>query len=308
VLTVSNSTIASNTLVGGHGGSGGGKGGDGGAGLAGGLWVAAGATTQVSFSTIATNEATGGTHGSGFYNGEDGPAKGGGVNNQGLLQTRDTLLAQNTVDGPGSNSGPDLSGDLGSLGHNLVGNSQGGSGYEATDLLDVDPLLGPLQNNGGLTETMALLPGSPAIDAGDNTDAPEWDQRGPGYPRIVNGIIDIGAFEYQGDGSAPSASGEARGRPILPTVVFDLPPRADFTPILSSATFPGQATIASVTRGVGQGWEEVSVPSAIVVDPRLASVHEKAPGPMAALWPDPGPLQWSWPNPDLFPQEAGLGR
>jgi hypothetical protein len=96
--------------------------------------------------------------------------------------------------------------------------------------------------------------------------------------------------------------------PILPAVVFDLPPRADFTPILSSATFPGQATIASVTRGVAPRWEEVSVASAIVVDPRLASVHEKAPGPMAALWPDPGPLQWSWPNSDLFPQEAGLAR
>ena len=42
---------------------------------------------------------------------------------------------------------------------------------------------------------MALLSGSPAIDAGDNTDAPSFDQRGPGFPRIVSGIIDIGAFE-----------------------------------------------------------------------------------------------------------------
>jgi hypothetical protein len=263
--------------------------------------VAAGATLQVSFSTIATNQATGGTS----YAGQPGPATGGGLYNHGTLQTRDTLLAGNTVNGPGTNSGPDLAGDLGSLGHNLIGNSQGGSGYDATDLLDVNPLLGPLHNNGGPTQTMALLPGSPAIDAGDNTGAPDWDQRGPGYPRIVNGIIDIGAFEYQGDGSPPSASGEARGRPILAAVVFDLPPRADFTPILSSATFPGQATFASVTRGVVPRWEQVSVPSAIVVDPRLASVDEEVPGPMAALWPDPGPLQWSWPYTDLFPQEAG---
>jgi hypothetical protein len=49
------------------------------------------------------------------------------------------------------------------------------------------------------------LPGSPAIDAGNNAYATDWDQRGPGYPRIVNGIIDIGAFEYQGDGSGPAA-------------------------------------------------------------------------------------------------------
>ena len=61
----------------------------------------------------------------------------------------------------------------------------------------VDPLLGPLQANGGPTPTMALLPGSPAVDAGDNSDAPQWDQRGPGFPRIVGGIINIGAFEVQ---------------------------------------------------------------------------------------------------------------
>ncbi len=45
---------------------------------------------------------------------------------------------------------------------------------------------------------MALAPGSPAINAGDNTNAPEWDQRGPGFPRIyplLGGIIDIGAYE-----------------------------------------------------------------------------------------------------------------
>jgi hypothetical protein len=61
-------------------------------------------------------------------------------------------------------------------------------------------MLGPLADNGGPTPTMALLPGSPAIDAGDNTDAPMWDQRGPGFHRIVNGIIDIGAFEVQARG------------------------------------------------------------------------------------------------------------
>jgi hypothetical protein len=51
---------------------------------------------------------------------------------------------------------------------------------------------------------MALLPGSPAIDAGDNTNAPAYDQRGPGFARVVNGAIDIGAFELQ-NGSATQA-------------------------------------------------------------------------------------------------------
>jgi hypothetical protein len=61
----------------------------------------------------------------------------------------------------------------------------------------IDPLLGPLQDNSGPTITHALLPGSPAIDAGNNAYATEFDQRGPGYPRIVSGTIDIGAFEVQ---------------------------------------------------------------------------------------------------------------
>jgi hypothetical protein len=61
-------------------------------------------------------------------------------------------------------------------------------GYADTDLVGtaanpIDAKLGPLQDNGGLTPTMALLPGSPG----------EWDQRGPGYPRLVNGATDIGA-------------------------------------------------------------------------------------------------------------------
>src|SRR5262249_32666420 len=65
------------------------------------------------------------------------------------------------------------------------------------DLLNLDPKLGPLQDNGGPTLTHALLPGSPALDAGDNAGAPTHDQRGPGFPRIFGGTIDIGAFEVQ---------------------------------------------------------------------------------------------------------------
>jgi hypothetical protein len=62
----------------------------------------------------------------------------------------------------------------------------------------------PRTENGRYTLTHPLLPGSPAIDTGDNIDAPEWDQRGPGFPRIVNGTIDIGAFEVQSSPIPPS--------------------------------------------------------------------------------------------------------
>jgi hypothetical protein len=72
-------------------------------------------------------------------------------------------------------------------------------------MLSVDPKLGPLQNNGGLTFTQALLAGSPAIDAGDDsvTGSPlslTTDQRGTGFPRLSGPHVDIGAYEVQGGG------------------------------------------------------------------------------------------------------------
>ncbi|HEX5123486.1 MAG TPA: choice-of-anchor Q domain-containing protein, partial [Rhodanobacteraceae bacterium] len=65
------------------------------------------------------------------------------------------------------------------------------------DTLDVDPLLGALADNGGPTETMALDPSSPAIDAGSNDGGFDFDQRGAGFPRVLGSRADIGAFEAQ---------------------------------------------------------------------------------------------------------------
>lgn len=61
-----------------------------------------------------------------------------------------------------------------------------------------DPILGPLANNGGLTRTHALLAGSPAINAGDNNALAglTTDQRGSGFPRVINTTVDLGSFEY----------------------------------------------------------------------------------------------------------------
>ena len=98
-----------------------------------------------------------------------------------------------------------------SMGGNLVGDSPGDSpnsiNYQPTDIRDTNPLLGALSNNGGTTPTHALLAGSPIIDRGLNALvsplAPVFDQRGTGFPRIVDGnsdgtaTVDIGAFEVQ---------------------------------------------------------------------------------------------------------------
>lgn len=64
-----------------------------------------------------------------------------------------------------------------------------------SDTLTGDPMLAALAANGGLTQTMALLPGSPAIDAGDNWTGLVTDQRGLGYARVIGIASDIGAFE-----------------------------------------------------------------------------------------------------------------
>jgi hypothetical protein len=117
---------------------------------------------------------------------------GGGIFGD-IHEMRNSIVAINNV----TETGTDLWGEIETSGYNLIGDSVGGAGYVPTDILDVDPKLGPFDANGGPTFTIDLLPDSPAIDAGDNTDAPEWDQRGPGFPRIVNDTIDIGAFEVQ---------------------------------------------------------------------------------------------------------------
>ena len=66
------------------------------------------------------------------------------------------------------------------------------------DTLTDDPLLASLQDNGGLTRTHALLPGSPAIDHGD-AGTFTVDQRGPGFPRVLGAGADIGAYEVDPD-------------------------------------------------------------------------------------------------------------
>ena len=86
-----------------------------------------------------------------------------------------------------------LAGTITDAGHNL--SSDASSGFtNGTSLKNTDPRLGPLANNGGPTLTMGLLPGSPAIDAGDNAAAPLTDQRG--IPRPVGLFADIGAYEF----------------------------------------------------------------------------------------------------------------
>jgi hypothetical protein len=266
--------------------------------------VTAGATTQVSLSTIADNRATGGNAAGGYHY---GLATGGGMSNQGMLQTRNTIVAGNTVGGPGTNTGPDLAGNLGSLGHNLISNSDGGSGFDPTDLLDVDPLLGPLQDNGGPTETMALLPGSPAIGAGDKTGHPRWDQRGRPYRRVVNHRMDIGALEVQSDSPGPSAPGNGRSEgPILVPRISALPLPTDASALCLVAPFRGSGATLSLERDVVPRQEVESDPKTAAVDQFFTSLEEQAQRPRPVRWPDLEPIKFGGLHPDLFREEVGL--
>lgn len=87
-----------------------------------------------------------------------------------------------------------------------------GTGLEScgVSLLSTDPMLAPLANNGGVTETMALVPGSPAINAADPATSAPTDQRGVTRPQ-GNGF-DIGAFEY-GDSVNPTNTPTRTGTP-----------------------------------------------------------------------------------------------
>jgi hypothetical protein len=84
-----------------------------------------------------------------------------------------------------------------SSGYNLLGSSCTND-PAPTDLVGVDPMLGMLLPNGGPTETVALLPGSPALNAGGGPNCPSTDQRGE--PRPQGRACDIGAFESATNG------------------------------------------------------------------------------------------------------------
>src|SRR6266487_5433269 len=120
---------------------------------------------------------------------------GGGIyNGSATVTIGDTILNAGASGGNLYNAGM-----VSSLGYNLSSDNGGGLLTGTGDQINTDPLLGPLQDNGGPTFTHELLSSSPAIDAGDPNfnPPPDYDQRGSGYSRIANGRVDIGAFEVQ---------------------------------------------------------------------------------------------------------------
>ena len=210
------------------------------------------ASVTVTNSTLSGNSATG--NGGGIANASAPPhlarltitnstfsdnsatADGGGIYNQGgQFQIGNTILNAGSAGENIFNTGL-----AASLGYNLSSDDGGGILKGPGDQIDTDPILGPLQDNGGPTFTHALLPGSPAIDAGDPafTPPPAFDQRGPGFDRIVNGRIDIGSFEVQGGGT-PTPTATATGTvTATPTATATASGTASATPSATARPTP----------------------------------------------------------------------
>src|SRR5205807_2031620 len=115
---------------------------------------------------------------------------GGIVDGGGTTTVANTILAANSAPS-GANCATTGGGVLASAGHNIE--SANTCGLGPSDRTGTDPLLGPLDANGGPTRTLALLAGSPAIDGGDASRCDAVDQRRVARPK--GAACDIGAYE-----------------------------------------------------------------------------------------------------------------
>ena len=235
-VIISNSTVSGNTANGGS------------FGLGGGINFSTAGTLVLSNTTVTGNSATASTYagGGGIYS--DGVVtavnatiagntvtgavgshfKGFGGIQSAQLALRQTIVAGNTlVSGP-PGSAPDLQAVVTSQGFNLIGIADGTTGLVASDLrgttdAPLDPWLAALADNGGFTQTLALLPGSPGIDAGDpaySLVTSSTDQRW--FGRVYNRRVDIGAFEYGAFGAVtrPASDSSADGAATLNGIAY----------------------------------------------------------------------------------------
>lgn len=225
-----------------------------------------GGSLNVSNSTFAGNSAGFAGGGIMFYN-NTGTATlinstvanntapyGGGIENfVGQFAIANTIVAGNTA----TTADPDVKGRFANTDHDLIGIIGDATGFSAsgpaasligTAANPLDPLLGPLANNGGPTETMALLPGSPAINAGDDHPetttgnhalvAPAADQRGKTRITPADPQIDIGAYEVV---------------QVSPTLSV-----SDAGGVYTGLPFPATATVAAAGGTPGDSLEGVS--------------------------------------------------
>jgi hypothetical protein len=182
-LTFTNSTLAANVAVINGGGGG----------------IANSGTLRLTNSTVTNNQ---------LYS----SGSGGISNDGGSVTLQNTILALNTIIYPVTQA-DDCGGVVTSLGHNLIGDASGCTISLQDSDVEGDPGLGALTDNGSPGNGhVPLLPGSPAIDAGNDAGCPMQDQLG--QPRVnISGVgtsrCDIGAIEFQPQDNRPAIAAEA---------------------------------------------------------------------------------------------------
>jgi hypothetical protein len=245
-VEIRNSTISGNIAMGNGSGAGGGI-----------YSTGEGGTLTVANSTISGNEA--GNAGGGISNSGTGgisvviinstisdnrASMGGGIGGNGsaALEIGNTILRAGTL---GANI-LYTAGTITSRGYNLSSDNGGGFLTGPGDQINTNPMLGPLQDNGGPTFTHEPLTGSPALNAGDPnfTPPPLFDQRG--YPRVFNGRIDIGSLEAQSAPPTPSPTTTATPTPTA-TATPTATPSATASPTGTPAPTPTATPSASPT-------------------------------------------------------------
>jgi hypothetical protein len=213
-LTIGNSTLAGNSAT----GSGGAIWNDGtltitastlagnsAADSGGAIDTSASGRMTITNSTLAGNSATDGgaiendntaSIANSTFAGNSAAEEGGAVSNTGALSVAGTILAASSGDNCAN------FGSIDDRGYNLEDDPGASCGFAPTshDIVGQSPKLGPLANNGGPTQTMALLAGSPAIDQIPTASGlcPATDQRGAQRPDGIESACDIGAFESDG--------------------------------------------------------------------------------------------------------------
>ena len=162
--------------------------------------------TQVSRAYVSHSTVVGNTRG--ITTGSSGSSR---------FEVKNSIVANNSTDN--CSGGESTNHKIVSLGNNLSNNASCPMFTQHGDLQNVDPLLGGLGDNSGITASLALLPGSPAIDAVTSTPCTDTggtavttDQRG--FARPIFGRCDIGAFEFGGgtDPGGPVVVGSGLGK------------------------------------------------------------------------------------------------
>ncbi len=194
-LLIENSTIDSNTALSDGGG------------------IASDYSAKFTDDTIANNLSGSGATGAGYYNANSGITPG----------FYNTIVAQNFA-GAVEDDVDGSTNFYAASSYNLIGNttlggiSDGSQGNQiGTSVSPLHANLAARANNGGDSDTLAPTPGSPALGAGLIANAVDlvtgdplpYDQRGVGFPRVVNDLIDIGAFQTQTASTSLAVSGSS---------------------------------------------------------------------------------------------------